>query len=87
MLSCRQVAQMSGALLDGDLRYRERLAVRLHIFMCRHCRRFIRQLRHLLVFLRLRRTEQSVSDDFVDRVLNAIEGTRGSASESERNQP
>lgn len=47
MMTCRQVATLvsSGRLADQPLRVR--LGVWLHLSMCRHCRRFRRQLRIL----------------------------------------
>lgn len=45
MLSCKELVAHSSDFLDGQLSFRERLAVRTHLAMCRHCRRFIRQMR------------------------------------------
>lgn len=44
MIRCRQVARLvsAGELSDSPLR--TRVAVRLHLMMCRHCRRFLGQL-------------------------------------------
>jgi anti-sigma factor ChrR (cupin superfamily) len=44
MLTCREV---STAVASGDLArlsWRGRLGVRLHLLMCRHCRRYAAQL-------------------------------------------
>lgn len=45
MLTCRQLVAQSSDLLDGQLGIRQRLALRRHLLLCRHCRRFMRQLR------------------------------------------
>lgn len=45
MLSCKQLVLRSSDFLDGQLSLRERFALRVHLAMCGHCRRFIRQLR------------------------------------------
>jgi predicted anti-sigma-YlaC factor YlaD len=73
MLSCRQITERSSALLDGELGFRERWAVRMHLAMCVRCRRFTQQLRLLVESLRLRSTAAGVSPDFVDRVLAALD--------------
>jgi len=73
MLSCRQVTERSGALLDGTLGFRERWAVRIHIAMCVHCRRFSRQLRLLVESLRRRASDDAVPSDFVDRVMATLD--------------
>lgn len=47
MLSCREV---SGLVARGDLDgapRRRRWAVKLHLMMCRHCRRYVAQLRRI----------------------------------------
>ncbi len=45
MLSCKEVTRKiaSDELVEGG--WRERLAVRLHLLWCRHCRRYVAQLR------------------------------------------
>lgn len=45
MLSCKELVAHSSDFLDGQLSLRERLSVRAHLAMCRHCRRFIRQMK------------------------------------------
>lgn len=52
MLKCKHVVEKADALVDGTpLSRRERFALRLHLMMCHHCRRYVRQLRALLGFL------------------------------------
>jgi predicted anti-sigma-YlaC factor YlaD len=45
MLSCKGLVALSSDLLDGELTWKQRIAVRTHLAMCVRCRRFIRQLR------------------------------------------
>ena len=45
MLSCKELVAHSSDLLDGQMRLRQRLAVRAHLAMCLRCRRFIKQMR------------------------------------------
>lgn len=45
MLSCKDLVMHSSDLLDGQLSFRRRLAVRAHLAICWKCRRFVRQLR------------------------------------------
>jgi hypothetical protein len=44
MIRCRQVARLVSAGELSESALRTRVAVRLHLMMCRHCRRFVRQL-------------------------------------------
>jgi len=48
MLKCRDVVNNADQLLDGAISRRHRLAIKMHLLMCRHCRRYVRQLRALL---------------------------------------
>ncbi|VXC55541.1 Anti-sigma factor [Pseudomonas sp. 8Z] len=45
MLTCKELVAHSSDFLDGQLTLRQRLAVRTHLAMCSHCRRFIRQMK------------------------------------------
>jgi anti-sigma factor RsiW len=51
MLNCRQVTARASALLDGELSWGQRLQMRMHLAMCRHCSRFMAQLRLLRLAL------------------------------------
>ena len=45
MLKCKEVVDRADALVDGTpLSWRERFALRMHLLMCHHCRRYVRQL-------------------------------------------
>jgi predicted anti-sigma-YlaC factor YlaD len=73
MLSCRDVTALASDHLDGVLPLRQRMAIRLHLLMCVHCRRFARQLRALVLSLRQRSRGILVSDEFVERVLAQLD--------------
>lgn len=45
MLKCRDVLALGSTYVDGASSGREKLALRTHLMMCGHCRRFIRALR------------------------------------------
>ena len=44
MLSCKQASELVSQALDRPLSIRERWSVRFHLFICRACTRFSRQL-------------------------------------------
>ena len=46
-LTCDESTRLMSDSLDAELPYPERLAYRLHSVSCRHCRRFLRQIRFL----------------------------------------
>ena len=45
MLSCKNVADRASALIDGELSTWDALQMRLHLAMCKGCRRFVDQIR------------------------------------------
>jgi hypothetical protein len=44
MLSCAEVSRLASERADRPLTWRERLAFRFHLAMCRNCARYARQL-------------------------------------------
>lgn len=72
MLKCQHVEQRADALVDGTpLSRRERLALTLHLLICRHCRRYLRQLRALVRSLRA--PEETLPDARTDTVMARID--------------
>jgi anti-sigma factor ChrR (cupin superfamily) len=72
MLKCQEVELRADALVDGTpLSRRERMALGMHLFMCRHCRRYVRQLRALTAHLR-HREPTAAHDDQVQAVLDGV---------------
>ena len=45
MLRCKDVAERASRYVDGEMSWSQRLGMRLHLMMCLHCRRFMRQFR------------------------------------------
>ncbi len=44
MISCKRAAKLASEEFDRRLGFRDRLALRLHTFMCRNCKAYVRQL-------------------------------------------
>lgn len=47
MLNCKQASVLVSQSMDRPLTWRERWAVRLHLWICVYCRRFTAQLKWL----------------------------------------
>ena len=77
MLTCREVADKASTMVDGELGMRERLGVQLHLLMCSNCRRFVRQLKPLVVSLasRTEAASRSASEEFVDQTMQKLDST------------
>ena len=44
MLSCKDVTEMASLAMDETLPLRQRASMRLHLWMCKHCRNYTHQL-------------------------------------------
>ncbi|EKF75912.1 hypothetical protein A11A3_00420 [Alcanivorax hongdengensis A-11-3] len=72
MLKCRHAVDKADALVDGTpLSRRERLALRFHLLICHHCRRYLRQLRALLGSLP--RQEDALDDARTQAILDKLD--------------
>jgi anti-sigma factor ChrR (cupin superfamily) len=75
MLKCKHVTEKADALVDGsELSRRERFALRLHLMMCRHCRRYVRQMRALLGFLP--REAEPLEDARTEAILKKLDASQ-----------
>ncbi len=74
MLKCRDLVEHTDALLAGELSRRQRWAVRLHLLVCHHCRRYVRQFRDLL--RSIPRMHGKAEDAEVDQVMQRVREAR-----------
>jgi len=70
MLKCREVPAEAELLLAGDLGWRRRMALRMHLLLCVHCRRYVRQLRLLLSSVPF--MHGPASDEEVKKVISRV---------------
>jgi anti-sigma factor RsiW len=62
MLTCRELVHTRASdYIDSQLNWRQRAGVRLHLLICDHCRRFVRQL-ELVRRILARRPEPPVAE-------------------------
>ncbi len=71
MLTCQEVTAIASLMVDGELGFRERIAVRMHLMMCVNCQRFARQFEALVSSMasRNRLKSEAIVSEFVDRVM------------------
>lgn len=71
MLNCRHVMHLSSEYLDGALPLHRRMAVRVHLFLCDACRRYLRQLRATVAAVG-RWPEPKVSEDVLREQVDVL---------------
>ena len=74
MMTCKNAAHLLSAGTLEDSRVRTRLAVRIHLAMCRHCRAFKQQLDDLgrLAGLATRHYRNEPAPDFETRLARRL---------------
>lgn len=78
MLTCKQASQLLSQSLDRPLNRGERFGLRLHLLICKFCKRFWQQVVVIQNAIRLevKMTEQNeeikLSKDAVQRITQAI---------------
>jgi len=45
MLSCKDISHLASDHIDNKLPFLTKMKIKMHLFMCHHCRAFIKQLR------------------------------------------
>jgi hypothetical protein len=69
MLSCKDITENANAYLEKDLPLSKRLSVRMHLFMCVHCRRYVDQLRITIQTLGLMKEEHPLDEEYTQQLL------------------
>jgi anti-sigma factor RsiW len=69
MLTCKELVERLEDRVDDQLSMRKRIAVCMHLLLCRHCRRYERQLHWVLGALS--KLHDPASDAEVDAVIRA----------------
>lgn len=78
MLKCREIEQMASDYLDKDLSFQQRMAFRMHLFLCHNCRQYLRQLKTTISSVQLMSTKQTVIVD--DKVKTLAKQLKDHAS-------
>ena len=45
MITCKDVSDLASDYLEGPITFVQRFRFRLHLIMCKHCRRYLTQLK------------------------------------------
>jgi predicted anti-sigma-YlaC factor YlaD len=68
MLTCKELTEIATDYLEQDLSWGERLRVHVHLWMCRHCRRYLQQMRKVIALLR-RLPKEPVPPNLLEKLL------------------
>ena len=75
MLSCKEIVEQASDYLEQEMSPWRRLQYRMHLFMCRHCRRFTSQFAAGVSMLRRlpQRSEPCDHSVEIERVMQRID--------------
>jgi hypothetical protein len=69
MMSCRRVSELAAPEVYETLSTRQKLEFRFHIFMCAHCRRYVRQMRMMGTAMRRAFVLGGGTEDLEDEIV------------------
>jgi predicted anti-sigma-YlaC factor YlaD len=75
MLRCKELTEVATDYLEGDLSRMERLRVRIHLWMCRHCRTYLDQMRKVVELLR-QLPKENAPFEVLDELLPRFKDSR-----------
>lgn len=86
MMTCKEVSTLLSTGRLEDATWRTRLAGRLHLSMCRHCRAFKRQLDSLTGAARSLSTDNDAepADDFEEKLSATLTGETAATADEPR---
>lgn len=85
MLSCKQVSQIISQSLDRPLTLRERFALKLHLLICKYCKRFSQQMQTIRVAVK--QIINSIENDNTIEIPIAVKNRIAALVESNSPQP
>jgi len=76
MISCRDIAKLSSQYLDKDLPLIKRMRIKVHLMMCIHCRRFMKQLQATINTVKCLKEPEITHSDIDNQVANLLQQHR-----------
>ncbi len=80
MLNCRETSKLASESMDRSLPLGTRISMRLHLMMCRFCRRYFHQIRFIREALKL--TDEEYNADLDSSVITLPPDARERIEES-----
>ena len=73
MLSCKDITEKANQYLDKEVSLFTRVEMKIHMFICDNCKRYVEQLRTTIAALGKMNTPAEVVDDGkIDQIINTI---------------
>jgi hypothetical protein len=69
MLSCKEITEKANEYLESELPFGTRLRVRMHLLMCTHCRRYVKQLQTTIRAIGLMKEQETVDENYTQKLV------------------
>jgi len=63
MAECKNIAEEASNLLDGEIPFRKRMALHLHLLYCSCCRAYVQQLKQTISTITVLRPKEKDATD------------------------
>lgn len=70
MLNCKQMSEMGSIIIDGQVPWRSKMSVMMHLSMCKRCSRYMQQLKLTSEVLQQSRLDADEAD--IERTLGRL---------------
>jgi len=70
MLSCKEISHLSSDYIDNNLSLSKRLQMKMHLFMCKKCRSFVKQMR--LTIDSLKQMTPTADEALIDQQVKVL---------------
>ena len=70
MLSCKELTEQAGDYLDKQLPLSKKLQLKMHLLLCHHCRRYLKQLRTTIHMVKM--TPKIISNEKAKQIVDNL---------------
>lgn len=86
MLKCKDIVKLADKYIDGELSLTQRISFRMHLVLCKHCHRYIKNLSMVINSLKKSsdiEVHNCTLDKEIDEVYNLIKDIDTSTNKGE----
>ena len=78
MISCKEISETASDIIDGEYSGKhnslwQKMQLRFHLIMCKHCRRYMQQLKLSIGIAQKAGEISEPTDDEIDRMVEKLE--------------
>jgi hypothetical protein len=72
IITCKRVSQTASDFIEGPTTLWQRTKLRLHLIICKHCRRYLRHLRLVIGVTRAMAPREEPTDAEIDALVGRL---------------